>query len=827
MSILDIMAKISGGVLQESMQDQIRLETMEDDATLVLKDGSLVSLIELGGAVRNPGEADIAAMADRMRNIMAPYFSVPGHALEVNFMRDSAAARRFLERQVERTKRGAHALQLDLDDVLQERVTKLSTQMVSEICLITVTTRPSVLDKEELADDLADFGKRMRGVPKMSDAQVPRKALTSAHARHAALVEALEHNLKGLGQIARALTVTESLQEIRAGLYPDTYPTKDEWFPNLPKWSNEGKRRDTVKPGGKALSMMPESPAQMMGNEFSNLGVPTFDHQLATEDSYIESTRNVRIGGMIFNSFDMTLAPEILPAFNDLVADITTKDITVPWRASMRLESGGVQSQALKRMYLGIFTWASPTVNRRIKEALEANVEIDGSTDNITRFRMSFSTWVPAGQDERLRKNAQIVMGAVKRWGNSGVDGISGDPMATTLSTMPGLTQASTAPVAAAPLRDALAMLPLARQGSPWEAGSMLFRTASGKPWPFQPGSAEQTTWITLIVGTPGSGKSVFMNAMNFASAIALNAAAGDDPVLPRISILDIGTSSAGVVSLLQESLPAHRRHEVLFSKLRNDRDHSINIFDTQLGMRKPMAADRQFLINFLGLLMSDGATPPSRAMQGLISATIDGAYEMLMDHRHPKAYLRNEAPIVDAMLDELGFEQTPETVWWEVVDFLFQEGKFTEAEIAQRHAVPTISDLVTASQADQVRMPYAGVSDAGSGQDVISAFQRVISEVVRDYPIMSSFTRFSIGSARVVALDLMDVTARGSGQNAQKQTGVMYMLARQVTTRDFFVDPEEIKQLVRRGDLPDFYAKHHIKAAKQMGIHAQDFGDG
>ena len=689
MSIIDMFTKMVGGALQESMMDQIRIETMENDQTLVLKDGTLISLINVAGALRTPGEEDVADMVERLRIVLASYFAKPGHALEVNFMRDASAARRYLERVVDRTKRSARSLDLELDDVLQERVNNLSTKMVSETCLITVTTRPAVLDREELKEDAKGVAVRMNGMPNMETSQIPGKAMTSANARHGALVEALDSALRKVGQMSHVLSVSEALQEIRAGIYPDTYSIKDEWDPILPAWSKAGRDNPGVNPGKRALTMVPETPAQMKAIEYSNLGVPTFDIQLATEDSFIESTRTVRIGNMVFNGFDMTLAPEVLPDFNALVSDITAKGMDIPWRASMRLESGGVQAQKLKLMYLSIFTWASATHNKRIKEALLANSEIDGKDDNVVRFRMSFSTWAPVGKMDLLRKNSQIVSGAVKRWGNCGVDGISGDPMATVMSTMPGVTQSSTAPVASGPMRDVLSMMPLGRQASPWESGAVLFRTGSGKPWPYQPGSSKQNTWVTLIVGTPGSGKSVLMNAVNFASAIAPNAASGDKPVLPRIAIIDIGNSSAGTVSLLQEALPANRRHEVLFQKLKNDRDYAINIFDTQPGMRKPMSGERTFQINFMSLIMSDGMTPPSGPMRGLISATIDMAYEMMMDHRSPRRYLRDDQPIVDRALDELGFEDQTDTIWWEVVDFLMEHGRMAELEIAQRQAVP------------------------------------------------------------------------------------------------------------------------------------------
>lgn len=245
-------------------------------------------------------------------------------------------------------------------------------------------------------------------------------------------------------------------------------------------------------------------------------------------------------------------------------------------------------------------------------------------------------------------------------------------------------------------------------------------------------------------------------------------------------------------------------------------RDHAINVFDTQLGMRFPTANERQFLINFLSLICSPGIEAPSSAMRGLITATVDRVYYDFDETNHPKRYLRDEANVVDRALDEIGFEVHEETVWWEVVDVLHAAGKLHESSIAQRYAVPTLGDLVTAAQSEQVASLYASARDTETDQPIMESFQRTISEVVRDYPILSTHTRFSLGQARIVSLDLMDVTVGGASNAAKKQTALMYMLARQVLTRDFFLDEKEFQSATKQGILPDQYLEMHVERARQ-----------
>lgn len=809
MAVTDIFARIVGAFMQESLADMIRVESMEDYRTIVMKDGSMMSMILLEGALSTPGEAEIGNMVERLRIALSPYLSSPGHVIDFTFIRDSSAAKREIHTMIDKTGRSARSLGLDIDDVLSERERVLSKRMVSETCLITIFTRPDTMSGEEAAEEKQKSAEKVRKAPVMANAHSVVKTMDAVFTRHQSLTDAVNRSFQMVGQLSRVLTVEEVMQEIRAALYPSTAPIKSEWSPRMPKWASQS-------PGQAPFVMMPETETEMSGRDASPLFEPAFDVQLATQDCFVENSRTVRIGDRIFSAFDMTLAPETLPDFDELVMDITAKSQDIPWRCSLQIESGGMHSQALKGLFLSVFSFANPTNNRRIRDALTTLREIDGQIDTVVKFRMTFATWTDTSKPDILRKNTQVLNGAVQRWGNSRADGISGDQMATTISTVPGVSMASTAPVAAAPLGNALSMAPIARQASPWRHGSVLLRTADGKTWPYQPGSSKQTTWVTLLVGTPGSGKSVMMNAINFAAAISPSTAGGRKPVLPRVAMIDIGPSSSGMISLLKEALPADRRHEVVFRKLRMSRDDAINVFDTQLGMREPTANERTFLINFMSLICGDGVTPPSNAMRGLITACIDRVFHDFKDDKSPRRYLPEDEHDVDKALEELGFEGDPETVWWEVVDFLMENGRVREAEIAQRHAVPTIADLVTASQSDQVSSLYTSARDPETDQPIMNAFQRMISEVVRDFPILSTYTRFSIGSSRVVSLDLMDVTASGAGAAARKQTAIMYMLARQVLTRDFFLDETEFRSKMNNGILPPTFLEYHVKRARE-----------
>ena len=63
------------------------------------------------------------------------------------------------------------------------------------------------------------------------------------------------------------------------------------------------------------------------------------------------------------------------------------------------------------------------------------------------------------------------------------------------------------------------------------------------------------------------------------------------------------------------------------------------------------------------------------------------------------------------------------------------------------------------------------GQVKAPTGEPLIQAFSRMISSAVREYPILSDVTKFDIGDARVVSLDLDEVAKVGVMlQSAKRQ---------------------------------------------------------
>jgi intracellular multiplication protein IcmB len=132
------------------------------------------------------------------------------------------------------------------------------------------------------------------------------------------------------------------------------------------------------------------------------------------------------------------------------------------------------------------------------------------------------------------------------------------------------------------------------------------------------------------------------------------------------------------------------------------------------------------------------------------------------------------------------------------VVDFLFDHGFVHEAIQAQRYAVPLLADISNQiNQNTGIRNTY----DEKTLHDV----WRAIIDSIDMYVILKGPTQFDLGDAQIVSLDLDEVATRG-GPTADRQSAVMYMLARHVLGSRFFLMPADVALM------PEKYQAYHAE---------------
>jgi intracellular multiplication protein IcmB len=176
-----------------------------------------------------------------------------------------------------------------------------------------------------------------------------------------------------------------------------------------------------------------------------------------------------------------------------------------------------------------------------------------------------------------------------------------------------------------------------------------------------------------------------------------------------------------------------------------------------------------------------------------------------------PRPYLPRLESEVDEAIQKFNVHLPTDPYWWDVVDKMYELEQYHVANIAQRHASPTLSDAITASRRPQIRTLLEETSVGFSTENVISAFERMITSSIREFPILSSVTQFDIADTRICSLDLMDVAPQGD-ETADRQTSIMYMLARYALVRSWWMGKEALEKI------PEKYRPYHALRLQEIG---------
>jgi intracellular multiplication protein IcmB len=760
---------------RQPIESFIQLETADDDTTLVSGDGSLVTFIKMLGSRQIIGDTEYRWIVEQATSKLGSRFDRPGSAMQVYFMRDPAMAGHDLDKMMKANRSAAQALELNLEDLLSERRKHLAKFLAHEEVFLVLWTRPSAISRNEMGQALHQRAKRKWAVAK--DSQYPMAALEPLRIRHKSYVSAVLSSLEDIAIKARMVTAHEALAAVRTSLYPSL--ADEGWRANLP-----------------GDPMLPRAPSETA--DVSEVLWPPIRRQLCNGDAKIITPTIVQIGDLLWAAVDMTLGPADPAPFPQLLARLIDND--VPFRISFLVESGGAQGVGFRAFAAAILAFSNE-VNRQIRESLKALQQL-AQSDPVIKLRVSLATYAPVSERKLMDTRLAALTQTLEAWGYCQGSSAGGDPLETTLSSALGIACASTAPAAIAPFRDLIKLLPWQRASSPFEDGSVIFRTADGRIWPYQMGSSLTTTWFDLIFAQPGAGKSVLMNALNLGTC--LSAGVGR---LPYIAILDIGPSSSGLISLIRDALPLERRHEAMHFKLRMTPDYSVNPFDTQLGCRYPLPEERSYLTELLTLLCtSPGQSTPYDGMTQLVGLCIDEMYRWRDDsgaNTEARPYLAHVESDVDEAIKKYNLHLPADPYWWDVVDALYDVGAYHECMLAQRHAVPTLVDAVTAARRPQIRALLEETSIGASAESVIHAFERMIASSVREFPILASITRFDIGTARIAAVDLQDVSPQGD-DIADRQTAIMYMLARHALVHSWWLGQDSLR------NMPEKYRPYH-----------------
>ncbi|OGT26520.1 MAG: type IV secretion protein IcmB [Gammaproteobacteria bacterium RIFCSPLOWO2_02_FULL_42_14] len=764
--------------LKQTTASYCDLQTADSPTVLVNNDGTLLSVIQIDGVKSLIGREEFDYIQTSLRQTFQTTMSQSGHEIQVYFSYNRDEVKKELSEILSPAVATAERLSLQLDDLFEERMTHLSRYCAHEDVFVVLYTNLKSLTGEQLKRANKDKQSVVKNnkIPPFRYTQNILAAVPDLRESHDSFVRSVVNDFRQCGLVASLMEVHDALYAIRNSVDPDF--TDQKWRPVLPG------DKTTIQEIKKSKG------------DISDLLWPSLARQVIPRDAINLDLRTVRVGDRDYATVFIDLFPQDIQMFVRLFS--RTLQTQIPWRISFSIESHGLGYSAMRAVLASVLSVTSAQ-NRLITDSLKLLQYINLNTDDaVVRLRVAASTWSPINDMRLLRARASMLAKAIQGWGTCDTSEISGDAFEGVVSTMLGVSRSSTATPSIAPLSNVLYMLPLFRPASPWKTGAILLRSPDGKPWPYHPGSSQQTTWIDLFYARPGSGKSVLSNAINLAVCLSPGIVR-----LPRISIIDIGPSSSGLITLLKDALPNKQKHLVAHHRLRMTKEYAINPFDTQLGCRFPTPTERAFLVNFLALLATPvGAEKAYDGAPDMAGLVVDELYKAFSDEGKPNVYAAGMSDQVDGILEEIGFMRDVQTTWWEVTDALFMAGFSHEAMLAQRFAIPVLADVAAICRIPAVQDLYGKITTP-TNEDLIHAFARMISSAVREYPIIAQATQFDLGEAKVVALDL-DEVAKSGGDAANRQTAVMYMMARYVLARHYYLTDENVS------DMPEAYRHFH-----------------
>lgn len=770
-----------GSLLRAEVGDYCQLVANDGEMAAATEEGALVSYLRLRGSERMLNRKSVEALVGQSINALGSVLKRSGVRIDVSFTRDPEVALGQVREALEPSYATAQRFGIQAGPMLDERVGLLGRMTSGEECLIAVQLDVNALSPSGLRNDrntLKEKASKAGGPLRPgANGQTPWLALESIRVQHDALVESVLHAFPQ--QSIEALSIRQALTAIKALIEPEM---AQGWAPRLL--------------GDKFPLRAGKEPT--LGEDLSHVLPLPIGRQILTSTPLREGVM-VQIGSRWHAPVSVTMPPLNVRPFLTFFESVP---VDVPWRMVISLRSGhdrALASLGRKSSIAAVVAFTN-SGNRGVVEACEELQAMASGGEVLAYASITFDTW--GATKEVAKERMERMVRAIQGWGQMEVTQERGDPLACVLETLPGFVPKLCSPALVMPLFDVLSLWPFGRPSSPWDAGPVMLRTDDRKLFPLHPGSSKQPSVVSLVFAPPGTGKSVKLASDN----MALLLAPGLEDI-PRIAILDIGPTSAHFIRLVRSLLPRERRHEALSMALEMDGRDRINPLDTPLGCRYPINVDRQACVSLVELVLTPaGSREVVTRLPELSGELVDAMYSMRADdddRAHPNQYERDVAPDVDSAVDDAGVPFGEGTLWWEVVDGLFEAGRLREAAEAQRHAVPTLSDMSPAlTWSRSLQNVYQGARLAG-GEGLLDFVTSMIPGFLGEYPLLSGISTYSLGEARIVSIDLMAVTGQGSAQ-AEKRTSVMYLVARQMLCQSFYRGEDMIHEF------PERYRSHH-----------------
>lgn len=480
--------------------------------------------------------------------------------------------------------------------------------------------------------------------------------------------------------------------------------------------------------------------------------------------------------------------------FNELVDKIGRE---IPWAVGFEIIGNGKSSRGIDKFYSSL-VGGFGAYNKSIKRAWDHL----NSIGDVSALRCVFTTW--ARTRDKCIENVEFLKSAVEGWDSAIVTNETGSPAHAVLATAAGMTKFSPAPYIPGPIDSVARVLPVFRPASLWKEGHLIAHTLDGRPYPIMVGAKEQAFWGLGVLAPSGRGKSTMLSALNL--GLAFGAGQTD---LPYITVVDAGESSKYAFDLGRELLPKRLADQITHVKVSNSPKYCVNPMDTQLGADRLLPAEMDFAVQVV-LTIAPNLGPEA---ESFVRVVIQEAFNLL-GRKSPERRVWD--PTWDKEAHQCALETGLEYVEgktrvWDVVDHLFSKRRINESARAQRFAVPVLVDLIEAARSRTVTNMY-GSAKVGNDELMVDVFQRNVLAAQQNYALVAGPTQHDIGTARIVSIDLSEVLGSVNTEEGRRRSGLMYLLARRIGARNYFLHLDDIK-----GFFPALYEAYHVNRIKVL----------
>jgi intracellular multiplication protein IcmB len=220
--------------LHQTTEAYCEIETADSEDTLVAHDGSLLSIIKVEGVRGLVGNEEFNRLVEGMSNSLQTAMSRDGHAIQVYFVHEKQQVYTKIKNNYSSARATARRLNLELDDLFEERIKHLASYCADEHLYFVLWTRPTSLSREQLKMATKEKTRMLKETksPPFKNTQTIFAAIPELRDSHDAFIRSVLNDFDSMNVSVKILEVHDAVHAIRNSADPDF--TAPDWRATLP-----------------------------------------------------------------------------------------------------------------------------------------------------------------------------------------------------------------------------------------------------------------------------------------------------------------------------------------------------------------------------------------------------------------------------------------------------------------------------------------------------------------------------------------------------------------------------------------------------------------